>query len=96
LLGYSDDSPLNSSPTPETELALENLLLGQPAADRTRSGVLTGYKNPAVQRASQRKFTGETTDEDGATLMSLASGEQGDSINTMAGLLLGSPDFQRR
>jgi len=96
LLGYGDESPLISSPTAETEMALENLLLGQPAADRTRSSVLTGYKNPAVQKVAGRKVTGATTDEDGATLMSLASGEQGAAINTMAGLLLGSPDFQKR
>jgi len=94
LLGLPDDSPLIAAPTPKTEAALETLILGQPAAARTRSSVLTGYNNPAVEDDAEKKLT-EQKAKDGSK-MAMAAGQPGQPINTMAGLLLGSPDFQRR
>lgn len=105
----------NSTANPATEQKLETLILGQPAAERTRSTVLEQARNPELQQNAQQSFAlrpNEDSDPDvsGAVLKRKRSGKRGDAgvfdasranapeapLDTMAGLLLGSPDFQRR
>jgi uncharacterized protein (DUF1800 family) len=89
------------------ERTLEGLLLGQPVSDRTRETVLQQYEDANAQREAERNFPIKVTDPE-----MLASALPGGSMATqedkpkamatdqrasvMAGLLLGSPEFQRR
>ncbi len=111
LLGQGDSDRADA----ETERKLETLLLGQPAAERTRLTVLQEAKNPTAQHAAQQSFAAAKAQDDdmadaGAELgkqsvLPRRGGRQGGALqaygpeaplNTMAGLLLGSPEFQRR
>jgi Protein of unknown function (DUF1800) len=126
LLGISGDSDIVAAPTPATEKQLEALILGEPAADRTRETVLQQFNNPTAQQMAEKNFNQRpATDPDMAdmnsgaingTAMSPAEARNGVSLvrtrggqgqgarqtppetplDTMAGLLMGSPDFQRR
>jgi len=126
LLGTNGDSEVVSAPTPATEKQLEALILGEPAADRTRETVLQQFNNPTAQQMAEKNFNQRpATDPDMAemsngamtgTAMSQAGTQNGASLvrtrggqaqaarqgvpetplDTMAGLLMGSPDFQRR
>ncbi|HEY4355115.1 MAG TPA: DUF1800 domain-containing protein [Acidobacteriaceae bacterium] len=98
----------------QAEHKLETVILGRPAADRTRETVLAQASNPSLQRDAAEKFALRAGDGDEETplntnvLMKKVSARQGQGANmmradlpetpldTMAGLLLGSPDFQRR
>jgi uncharacterized protein (DUF1800 family) len=89
------------------EKRLEGLLLGQPASDRTRETVLQQYEDATAQREAEKNFPIKASDPE-----MLASALPGGSMATqedkpraiatdqrasvMAGLLLGSPEFQRR
>jgi uncharacterized protein (DUF1800 family) len=114
LLGDSADAAV---PSPETEHQLEMLLLGQPAAEKTRAAVLAQAAKPGqVQEAKKNLALGAG---DGGGDMTAAGGAQGKGkrvyagagasmtdlasntgndgpVAAMAGLLLGSPEFQRR
>jgi hypothetical protein len=100
---------------PATEHRLEMLLLGEPAAERTRATVLQEARNPTAQHAAQVGFAAAGAQEDdrndtGAALgrqnllakrgtrqnVAFDAGQPEAPLNTMAGLLLGSPEFQRR
>ena len=118
LLGQSatsgDVTVSAAPPSPETERKLELLLLGQPAAERTRATVLQEAQNPTAQHAAQQSFAvanvqDEALGDDTTEFARLGrkpgrrqngGGLQTDRpeapLNTMAGLLLGSPEFQRR
>lgn len=119
LLGDSGNRELAANPTPETERRLEQLLLGQPATERTRASVLSESKDPALQRSAVQSFAivrgteSDADDADGAMKIRaskllhkpskggrepdlLQPTTPGAPLDTMAGLLLGSPDFQRR
>jgi uncharacterized protein (DUF1800 family) len=121
LLGDSGNLSVVTSPSPATEKQLEALLLGQPAAERTRETVLDQSKNPTAQQQAEQNFNAVMADSmagdaDGAamadnggqSLFKKVGGRRGGAgqgfqsnqpetpLDTMAGLLLGSPDFQRR
>jgi hypothetical protein len=121
LLGASGDADVVSSPTPATERQLEGLILGEPAADRTRETVLQQFNNPTAQQLAEKNFNQRPASDSDMAEMSGAStngaasqgraslvrtrGRQGlgqrqnqpeTPLDTMAGLLMGSPDFQRR
>ena len=98
-------------PSPDTELRLEKIILGQPAAARTRATVLDQFNNPTAQHAAEQNFALKESDDDDAAAAVMrpvygkgrraqGAGLQNDQpetpLDTMAGLLLGSPDFQRR
>ncbi len=89
------------------EKALEGLLLGQPVSDRTRETVLKQFQDTAAQQQAEKNFPIKATDPEmmagalpGGSMAYLedrpkvAPTDQQASI--MAGLLLGSPEFQRR
>jgi len=107
------DAGAVEAPTAATEKRLEAVILGQPAATRTRETVMAQFANgSAVMTAeanfnAQRVAAGDDAAEQGAGMMVRAGygrrggggGQQGGPatpLDTMAGLLLGSPDFQRR
>jgi uncharacterized protein (DUF1800 family) len=126
LLGVSGDTDVVSAPTPATEKQLESLILGEPAADRTRETVLQQFNNPTAQQTAEKSFNQRPASDPemaeansgtmggasmnqaaapgGAVLMRARAGRgQGPNLNqpetpldTMAGLLMGSPDFQRK
>ncbi len=107
LLGEPD-----AAASPATEHKLETLILGGPAAERTRTTVLQQASNPDLQKTALESFALKPADESdpdvgGATLKRKRQGKGGATdflradlpetpLDTMAGLLLGSPDFQRR
>jgi hypothetical protein len=111
LLG-SSDATVESAPTPAVEAKLETLVLGEPAAARTRSTVLAQFNDTTVQGRAEQDFNAKPVSEDsgemvGGRLMQIRVGRGGRGgfaqnmgpatpLDTMAGLLLGSPDFQRR
>jgi hypothetical protein len=90
------------------------LLLGEPAAEKTRAAVMEQSKNPDAQKMAAESFNAKPVsdaDDSGDVVMSLkTAGKHGDKgggldflsnqpetpLDTMAGLLLGSPEFQRR
>ena len=110
LLG-DPDGAAPPAPDVATENKLEIALLGEPASDRTRSTVLEQFGDPTVQQSAEDAFKAKPTMET-ETLMVPASGKfnpnpkrpgkdravtvQEQPLDTMAGLLLGSPEFQRR
>ncbi len=109
LLGATDGTPI--TPDVETENKLEIALLGEPATDRTRSTVLAQFGDPTAQQSAEEAFKSKPVTET-EMLMAPASGRfnpnpkrpgkdrpvtvQASPLDTMAGLLLGSPEFQRR
>ena len=82
----------------ETEMRLEEVLLGAPAGVRTREAVMAEFGNPAAQASAEAGFGGRA--DEGAGLVRAKVVRGGNSaelpLDTMAGLLLGSPEFQRR
>lgn len=102
LLGDAEESPVVTSPNSATELKLESLLLGQPATPRTRGTVMEQFRNPEAQQTAQQSFAMKTNvaDDMAAPLLRVdgkrQQGQPATPLAVMAGLLLGSPDFQRR
>ncbi len=85
------------------EQKLEALLLGQPASDRTRATVLAQYENEDAQRQAVKDFAIRPVGPDvmAGVLNAGAPRQQARppldrQAAGMAGLLIGSPDFQRR
>jgi len=111
LLGVAADG---SEPSAATEKQLETLLLGEPAAAKTRATVMAESMNPDAQKTAAQSFNAKPVadaDDSGDVVMNLkAKSKHGDKsggmdylsnqpetpLDTMAGLLLGSPEFQRR
>ena len=105
LLGATDAAQV--TPDVETENKLEVALLGEPASDRTRSVVLAQFGDPTAQQSAEEAFQARPAAENDAAMMprgGLLKGRAGrgpqpgpgSPLDTMAGLLLGSPEFQRR
>ena len=90
--------------TPADEARLEAVLLGGTAGARTRAAVLGGANDPAVLRNAEDSFRARAGEGDGgeepARLVRARAGGGAyapeSPVDTMAGLLLGSPEFQRR
>jgi uncharacterized protein (DUF1800 family) len=85
------------------EAKLEVLLLGQAVSDRTRSTVLQQFQNQGMQQQAERDFSIRPNDfEPMAQVLNPAALRQPGRPSLdreaamMAGLLLGSPEFQRR
>ncbi|WP_263377770.1 DUF1800 domain-containing protein [Granulicella paludicola] len=107
-----------TDPTAGTEKQLEAMLLGQPAAEKTRATVMAQFTNTGAQDEALRSFTAEPKgamsgesqmsrmEEPGMLRVGLGKkgggggagfdAQPGTPLDTMAGLLLGSPEFQRR
>jgi uncharacterized protein (DUF1800 family) len=108
LLGATDGTAV--SPDVETENKLEMALLGEPASDKTRSTVLAQFGDPTAQQSAEEAFRAKpATQSEGMMVggagrfMQTKAGKApqqqagpGSPLDTMAGLLLGSPEFQRR
>ncbi len=79
-----------------TEKELEGDLLGQAASGRTRAAVMEESANPTAQEQAEAGFVGEAVG--GARMVRARAPAKGAErpLDTMAGLLLGSPEFQRR
>ena len=87
----------------EKEKKLEAVLLGQAVSDRTRETVLTQFQDQATQQMAEKKFGIRTNEpEPMAQVLNVASSKQRPrppidrEAAGIAGLLLGSPEFQRR
>jgi hypothetical protein len=85
------------------EAKLEMLLLGQPVSDRTRSTVLQQFQNQGMQQQAERDFSIRTNEFEPmaqvlnpAALRPTGRPPLDREAAMMAGLLLGSPEFQRR
>lgn len=78
-----------------TENALEGKVLDEAATARTRAAVMAEFTNPAAQEQAEEGFVGRP---EGARLVRAnARAKNAETpLDTMAGLLLGSPEFQRR
>jgi len=89
------------------ERKLEGLLMGQPVSDRTRETVLRQLADTAAQQQAEKDFPIKATDPEmlagalpGGSMAyqedrpKIVAVDQQAAI--MAGLLLGSPEFQRR
>jgi uncharacterized protein (DUF1800 family) len=85
------------------EAKLEMLLLGQAVSDRTRSTVLQQFQDQGMQQQAEKNFSIRPNDfEPMAQVLNPAALRQQNrppldrEAAMMAGLLLGSPEFQRR
>jgi uncharacterized protein (DUF1800 family) len=85
------------------EEKLEMALLGQPVSEKTRSTVLQQFQNQAMQQQAVKDFSIRPNDfEPTAQVLNparprqLLRAPQDREAAMMAGLLLGSPEFQRR
>ena len=82
--------------------SLEMALLGQKVSDRTRSTVLQQFQDQGLQQQAVKNFSIRPNDlEPMAQLLNGGPRQQARppldrEAATMAGLLLGSPEFQRR
>ncbi len=77
------------------EQSLEMLLLDQPASDHTRAIVLQQFKNTAAQDDAAKRFSNARVLNAGAKVRQVKAQEDREA-EVMAGLLLGSPEFQHR
>jgi uncharacterized protein (DUF1800 family) len=76
-----------------TERVLEGDLLGQAAGERTREAVMADFGNPTAQQQAAVSFNAGV----GGGLMRTTAVKASEvPLDTMAGLLMGSPEFQRR
>src|SRR6266478_9514173 len=85
------------------EAKLEMLLLGQVVSERTRSTVLQQFQNQGMQQQAERDFSIRANDFEPmaqvlnpAALRPTGRPPLDREAAMMAGLLLGSPEFQRR
>jgi uncharacterized protein (DUF1800 family) len=84
------------------EAKLEMMLLGQRLSDRTRSTVLQQFQNQGMQQQAEKDLSVRPKDfESMAQVLNPAMSQQGRpqldrEAAMMTGLLLGSPEFQRR
>jgi uncharacterized protein (DUF1800 family) len=85
------------------EKRLETVLLGQPVSDRTRATVLQQFEDTKAQQEAEKNFPIRATEQEPMAGVLYAGGPtplvrppQDRQAAVMAGLLLGSPEFQRR
>ena len=85
-----------SSETAEAakERKLEGMLLGEPVGERTRAAVLAQFDDASMKANAEKEF--DLRSEDGAGGGRRAAAQGDPQASGMAGLLLGSPEFQRR
>ncbi|RSL14551.1 uncharacterized protein (DUF1800 family) [Edaphobacter aggregans] len=94
----SDDDPLVKA----KEMQLETFLMGQPVSEKTRASVLDQLRSTAAQQEAEKSFGIRPREIEpmAAILNAGAPVEPGPPLDrqaaVMAGLLLGSPEFQRR
>ena len=84
-----------------TERELEGDLLGESASVRTRAAVMAEFGNPTAQEAAAVGFSARPAGSEMGVGLARAAvvkpGKQSEvPLDTMAGLLMGSPEFQRR
>jgi uncharacterized protein (DUF1800 family) len=91
-----------------TERELEGKVLGQSASERTRAAVMAEFTNPTAQAQAAAGFVGAQAAGQGmggglvraAAVQPVKQGGTAKQsevpLDTMAGLLMGSPEFQRR
>jgi uncharacterized protein (DUF1800 family) len=90
-----------------TERELEGKVLGQAASERTRAAVMAEFMNPTAQAQAAAGFVGSQAAGQGmggglvraavVQPVKVGAGKQSEvPLDTMAGLLMGSPEFQRR
>ena len=85
------------------ELRLEMVLMGQPVSEKTRASVLEQLRATPAQQEAEKNF-GISAGEPGPMAAILNAGAPAEPAGppldrqaaVMAGLLLGSPEFQRR
>jgi hypothetical protein len=88
----------------ETERELEGKVLGQSASERTRAAVMAEFTNPTAQAQAAAGFVGSPVGQGmgagmvrAAVVQPVRIEKQNEvPLDTMAGLLMGSPEFQRR
>jgi len=89
----------------ETEKELEARVLGQAASERTRAAVMAEFTNPTAQAQAAAGFVGPPVGSSDGQAMGgglvkasvVKPAVQSEvPLDTMAGLLMGSPEFQRR
>jgi hypothetical protein len=85
------------------EQKLELVLLGQPVSDQTRSTVLRQFQNQSTGQQAEKSFAIRANEWEPMAQVLNAGGPklqvkqpQDREAAVMAGLLLGSPEFQRR
>jgi uncharacterized protein (DUF1800 family) len=96
--------PMDATASPAAkELRLESLLLGQPASEQTRATVISQLDGQAAQQQAEREFGIRARDAEpmwavlnATTPASPPHSPPDREAAVMAGLLLGSPEFQRR
>ncbi len=101
LLGESRSSPASGSAA-EKERELEAVLLGQAVSDRTRETVLAQFQDQSTQQQAEKSFGIRANEpEPMAQVLNVSSSKRARppfdrEAAGIAGLLLGSPEFQRR
>jgi hypothetical protein len=92
-----------ASPASAKELKLEMILLGQAVSDRTRTTVLAQLHDQTTGQQAEKSFAIRPNDREPMAQVLNAGGPklqvrqpQDREAAVMAGLLLGSPEFQRR
>jgi uncharacterized protein (DUF1800 family) len=107
LLGQPGNVPpssMNASTDPAAkEARLETLLLGQPASEQTRATVIKELDGQAAQQQAEKQFGIQSRDAEPMWAVLNAAAPRGPALPPldrdaalMAGLLVGSPEFQRR
>ena len=110
LLGGGTDAA--ALPDTAAEERLETVLLGQPAAAQTRAAAMAEANTPGVQQQAEQSFRAtpvgaakpSAEEQAAGSMIRVKAGRTPGGgtktpetpLATMAGLLLGSPDFQRR
>jgi uncharacterized protein (DUF1800 family) len=101
--GIARTSSTSGDLVSEKEKKLEALLLGQAVSDRTRETVLAQFRDQTTQQQAEKSFGIKANEpEPMAQVLNISSANQRARIPLdreaagMAGLLLGSPEFQRR
>ena len=84
-------------PTAGTEMELEGKVLDEAATARTRAAVMEEFANPTAQEDAEAGFVGRPVNGGARLVRANAPAKNAETpLDTMAGLLLGSPEFQRR
>ena len=80
-----------------TEKELEGKVLDEAATARTRAAVMEEFTNPTAQEDAEAGFVGRPVNGGARLVRANAPAKNAETpLDTMAGLLLGSPEFQRR
>jgi uncharacterized protein (DUF1800 family) len=97
------ESGASSSDASGKEICLETLLLGQSASDKTRTTVLSQLGDEATQQQAEKNFAIRPTEQEPMWPILSVGATPGPpkapidrQAAEIAGLLLGSPEFQRR